>query len=171
MATPPAQALQRVCPHCSTIAATNERRCPWCRRSYTRSIAPYLALFANQLAWTFERLVRTPAAYGALRDAVRGGGEEAASAYVEATIHEAMRVRPVIPIIGRRVQVPWRLGEHVVPAGYPVSVAIPLLHHREELYPQPSPSPRSASSASSRGPTAGCPSVGERGAAWARPWR
>jgi cytochrome P450 len=89
---------------------------------------------ANQLAWTFERLVRVPDAYASLRDAVRGGD---GSAYVEATIHEAMRVRPVIPIIGRRVQVPWRLGEYVIPAGHPVSVAVPLLHHREDLYPQP----------------------------------
>ncbi|MCW3010792.1 MAG: cytochrome, partial [Solirubrobacterales bacterium] len=91
---------------------------------------------ANQLAWTFERLVRTPEAYGVLRDAVRGGGE-AADAVVEATIHEAMRVRPVIPLVGRRVQAPWQLGGHVVPAKAIVSVAIPLLHHREDLYPEP----------------------------------
>ncbi|MBA2347317.1 MAG: cytochrome P450 [Solirubrobacterales bacterium] len=89
---------------------------------------------ANQLAWTFERLVRVPDAHAALRDAVRGGDGHA---YVEATIHEAMRVRPVIPIIGRRVQAPWQLGEYVIPAGHPVSVALPLLHHREDLYPQP----------------------------------
>ena len=89
---------------------------------------------ANQLAWAFERLVRVPAAHDALRDAVRGGD---GSAYVEATIHESMRVRPVIPIIGRRVQAPWQLGEYVIPAGTPISVAVPLLHHREDLYPQP----------------------------------
>ncbi len=92
---------------------------------------------ANQLAWTFERLVRTPAAYAALRDAVRGGSAEEARLTVDATIHEAMRVRPVIPLIGRRVQVPWQLGDHSVPAGSVVSVAIPLLHHREDLYPDP----------------------------------
>lgn len=91
---------------------------------------------ANSLAWTFERLVRTPAAYGALRDAVRGGGPDA-TAFVDATIHESMRVRPVIPLIGRRVQAEWQLGEYVVPARSIVSVAIPLLHHREDLYPQP----------------------------------
>ncbi len=89
---------------------------------------------ANQLAWAFERLLRVPEAHDALRDAVRGGD---GSAYVEATLHETMRVRPVIPIIGRRVQAPWQLGEYVIPAGTPVSVAIPLLHHREDIYPQP----------------------------------
>ncbi len=46
MATPPAQALQRVCPHCATISVTAERNCPWCRRSYRRRLLPYLALFA-----------------------------------------------------------------------------------------------------------------------------
>ena len=46
MATPPVQALQRVCPHCATISVTAERSCPWCRRSYRRRLLPYLVLFA-----------------------------------------------------------------------------------------------------------------------------
>ena len=46
MATSHGQALQRVCPHCSTIAVTPERRCPWCRRSYTRRILPWIAALA-----------------------------------------------------------------------------------------------------------------------------
>jgi len=43
----------------------------------------------------------------------------------------------VVPIIGRRVTVPWRLGEYVLPAGTPISISILLLHHREDLYPEP----------------------------------
>jgi len=92
---------------------------------------------ANSIAWTFERLLRTPAAYDRLREEVRGGDDEAAAAYVEATIHETMRNRPVIPITSRRVQVPWRLGDFGVPAGSAVMVPISLLHHREDLYPDP----------------------------------
>ncbi len=46
MATPEGQALQRVCPHCSTIAVTPERRCPWCRRSYSRGMLPWIAALA-----------------------------------------------------------------------------------------------------------------------------
>ncbi len=90
---------------------------------------------ANSLAWTFERLVRTPEAYARLRAAVREGEDTAA--VVEATIHEGMRSRPVIPIIGRRVTVPWRLGEYGVPADTPVLISIALVHHREDLYPDP----------------------------------
>ena len=33
--------------------------------------------------------------------------------------------------------VPWRLGEYVVPADTPVTMSILLLHHREDLYPDP----------------------------------
>jgi cytochrome P450 len=91
---------------------------------------------ANSLAWTFERLLRTPAAYNRLRDTVRAGGEEA-EAYVEATIHEGMRNRPVIPMIVRMIKRPWRFGEYVLPARTPVAVSIVALHHREDLYPEP----------------------------------
>jgi cytochrome P450 len=92
---------------------------------------------AHSLAWTFERLLRTPAAYERLREEVRGGGEDAGEDYVQATLHEAMRSRPVIPIIGRRVQAPWMLGEWRLPAGSSVLVSILLLHHRHDLYPDP----------------------------------
>ncbi|HSS41166.1 MAG TPA: cytochrome P450 [Solirubrobacterales bacterium] len=89
---------------------------------------------ANSLAWAWERLVRTPDAHERLVESVRGGdGAEA----VEATIVETMRSRPVVPIVGRRVKLPWRLGEYAVPADTPVLVSILLLHHREELYPEP----------------------------------
>jgi cytochrome P450 len=63
-------------------------------------------------------------------------GEDAA-AWVEATIDEGMRIRPVIPMIGRRVKVPWQLGDYGVEADTPVLMSILLLHHREDLYPEP----------------------------------
>ena len=40
--------MQRVCPHCSTIASTAEARCPFCRRAYRRR-SP-LPAFAATLA-------------------------------------------------------------------------------------------------------------------------
>jgi cytochrome P450 len=92
---------------------------------------------ANSLAWTWERLVRTPAAHDRLRDAVRGADAALSAHVVEQTITEGMRSRPVIPIIGRRVAVPWRLGDYAVPAGTPVTMSIMLIHHREDVYPDP----------------------------------
>jgi cytochrome P450 len=90
---------------------------------------------ANSLSWTWERLVRSPDAHEALREAVRnddGGAEQ-----VEATIIESMRSRPVVPMIGRRVMVPWQLGHYGVSADTPVAMSILLVHHREDLYPEP----------------------------------
>jgi cytochrome P450 len=91
---------------------------------------------ANSLAWAWERLLRTPAAHERLLDAVRSEGEDAEGT-IEATIVETMRSRPVVPIVGRRVRLPWRIGDYGVPKNSPVLVSILLLHHDEELYPEP----------------------------------
>ena len=92
---------------------------------------------ANSLAWAWERLVRNPRGAGARwssRSArARGAGAEA----IEATIIETMRSRPVVPIVGRRAMLPWRLGEYGVRADTPVLISILLLHHREDLYEDP----------------------------------
>ena len=90
---------------------------------------------ANSLAWGFERLLRHPAAYERIRDVARS--DEDPDGYLEATIHEAMRARPVIPIIGRRVTRRWQLGEYTVPPGAAVLMSILLLHHRADVYPDP----------------------------------
>ena len=89
---------------------------------------------ANSLAWAWERLVRSPEAHDRLRETVRAGD---GSDEVERVIQEAMRSRPVIPMIGRRVKRPWRLGEYAVPAETPVLMSILLIHHRDDLYPDP----------------------------------
>jgi cytochrome P450 len=90
---------------------------------------------ANQLAWAWERLLRTPCAHDELRHAVRGGG--GADERVEATIIETMRARPVVPMSGRRLASAWRFGPYGVPADTAVGVSILLLHHREDVYPEP----------------------------------
>jgi cytochrome P450 len=90
---------------------------------------------ANSLAWAFERLVREPAAYDRLRDVARSDDDPAG--YVEAVIHETMRSRPVIPIIGRRVTRPWQLGDYRVPPETAVLISILLVHHREDVYRDP----------------------------------
>lgn len=89
---------------------------------------------ANSIAWAFERLTRHPEAYARLRDAARS---DDGSEYVDATIHEAMRTRPVVPVIGRRATVPWQLGDVVAPRGSRILVGIVLTHHRPDVYPDP----------------------------------
>ena len=91
---------------------------------------------ANQLAWTFERLLRAPAAYERLREAARSQDDDSGG-YIEATINEGMRARPVIPFVARQVKRPWQLGEYVLPAETPVAINILALHHRPDVYPDP----------------------------------
>jgi cytochrome P450 len=92
---------------------------------------------ANSLAWAWERLVRNPEAQERLVESVRSGDDGAGAEAIEATITETMRSRPVVPIVGRRAMLPWRLGEYGVRANTPVLISILLLHHREDLYEDP----------------------------------
>ena len=63
--------------------------------------------------------------------------DEGAEERVEATIIEAMRNRPVIPIIGRRITVPWRLGAYGVAPGAAIAMSLLLVPHRGDIYPDP----------------------------------
>lgn len=40
----PGEAVQKVCPRCSTVAYTGDRRCPWCGGGYRRRLWPALLL-------------------------------------------------------------------------------------------------------------------------------
>ena|SRR5215212_11807280 len=45
----PGEAVQKLCPRCSTLAYTGDRRCPWCGGSYRRRAWPgLLALLVVQ---------------------------------------------------------------------------------------------------------------------------
>ena len=90
---------------------------------------------ATALSWTLERLARHPAVVERLV-AERRGGEEA-SPYLEATIKEALRLRPVVTAVGRHLTVPLEIGGHLLPAGVSINPSIYLLHRRPDLYPEP----------------------------------
>jgi hypothetical protein len=46
MQNAPGEAVQRVCPACSTVAFTTGQRCPWCGASYRRRLWPALLAVA-----------------------------------------------------------------------------------------------------------------------------
>lgn len=88
---------------------------------------------ATALAWTFDLLLRHPSALARLRDDLEGGGDE----YLRAVIAEALRLRPVVPLAGRRLQSELRVDGHVLPQGTDVTPAIWLAHTNAAVYPDP----------------------------------
>jgi cytochrome P450 len=87
---------------------------------------------ATALAWAIERLIRHPGALERLTEETRAGGDE----YVEAVIRETLRLRPVIPFVGRVLQQPQTLAGYDLPTGTRVGPSIHLVHRREDVYPQ-----------------------------------
>jgi cytochrome P450 family 135 len=88
---------------------------------------------ANALSWAVERLCRHPAQMERLTEEVRAGQET----YLQATIQETLRLRPVISIVLRKLQEPMELGGRLLPAGVSIVPAIHLVHRRPEIYPEP----------------------------------
>jgi cytochrome P450 family 135 len=88
---------------------------------------------ATALAWTFDLLGRHPAAMRRLVAELDAGRDE----YVRAVVSESLRLRPVVPLAGRRLASELRVDGHVLPAGTDVTPAIWLTHTRADRYPEP----------------------------------
>lgn len=89
---------------------------------------------ATALAWTFDLLLRHPEVMARLVEEVRSGDEDA---YLRATIAEALRLRPVIPIAGRVLAEETEIDGYVLAAGTNVAPSIWLAHTRADVYPDP----------------------------------
>jgi cytochrome P450 len=86
---------------------------------------------ATGLAWAMERLLRNPDVLERLRDSLAAGEDD----YLEATIKETLRTRPVIFNVTRRLTAPTTIAGYTLPAGTLVLPAIAALHYREDLFP------------------------------------
>jgi len=89
---------------------------------------------ATSLAWTMERLVRHPGALERLTDEVAAGEDE----YMDAVVKETLRLRPVLPVVVRRLSRDAEVGGRLLPAGVAVAPCIHLVHRRPDVYPEPS---------------------------------
>ena len=85
---------------------------------------------ATALAWTMDLLLRHPAALSRLT-------AEDSEAFLRAVIQESLRLRPVVPLVGRRLATELRTENLPLPAGTDVTPAIWLTHTRPDEYPEP----------------------------------
>jgi cytochrome P450 len=90
---------------------------------------------ATSLAWTLERVVRHPDVLARLEDEAESEEEE--GAYADAVAHEALRLRPVLPLVVRKLSEPLELHGYELPVGTTVAVCIYLVHRRPDVYPDP----------------------------------
>jgi cytochrome P450 family 135 len=88
---------------------------------------------ATALAWTFDLLLRHPHQLQRLRDSLEAGEDD----YLRATISESLRLRPVVPLAGRRLSKDLIADGLELPAGTDVTPAIWLAHTRADVYPEP----------------------------------
>ncbi|MGI8863490.1 MAG: cytochrome P450 [Solirubrobacteraceae bacterium] len=91
---------------------------------------------ATGLAWTFDLLLHSPAV---LRRARSSWADEAERvSYLDAVVKEALRIRPVIPGVGRVVRgEPFQLNGYTIPAGVEINPSIRMIHRRGDIYPDP----------------------------------
>lgn len=99
---------------------------------------------ATALCWAFERLLGSPRVLERLQgeiDDVTGGRLEPEHLgrlpYLDATIAEVLRIRPVIPMVGRRLHAPLTLERYQIPTGWVVSPSIYLTHMNPAVYDDP----------------------------------
>jgi cytochrome P450 len=88
---------------------------------------------ATALAWTLDLLTRHPDVLARLAGEL--GADD--DAYLRAVIAESLRLRPVVPLAGRRLTSELRADGLVLPAGTDVTPAIWLAHTRPDAYPEP----------------------------------
>jgi len=88
---------------------------------------------ATSLAWAFDLLLHHPRVLSRLVADLDGGAPE----YLDATIMETLRVRPVVALVDRHVREDVRIGEHTIPAGAIACPNIYLAQRRADLYPDP----------------------------------
>ena len=88
---------------------------------------------ATALAWTFDLLLHHPATLARLQAELAQGDEE----YLRAVVSESLRLRPIVPLAGRRLGSELRVGDHVLPPGTDVTPAIWLTNTRADIYPEP----------------------------------
>jgi len=98
---------------------------------------------ATGLTWAFRWLLDQPATFAEVRNAVDALGIDptpealAKCEMLDGAAREALRLVPVIPLVGRVLKKPMTLGGYDLPAGVVVACSIYLAHRRPSTFPRP----------------------------------
>jgi len=100
---------------------------------------------ATALAWTFRWLLEKPEIASRVRAELRAAEADgpltaeriAKLDLLDAVAREALRLQPVVPLVGRILKRPARVGGYDLPAGVGVVCSIYLAQRRAEAYPDP----------------------------------
>ncbi|MBI3245252.1 MAG: cytochrome P450 [Deltaproteobacteria bacterium] len=100
---------------------------------------------ATSLSWTFHHLLQQPEVVERLKAELRhvvGDGPVQPQHlqkldYLDAAIKEAQRLTPIVPVVGRYVREPVRIGGRDLPAGVVATACIYLTHHHPDVWPNP----------------------------------
>ena len=88
---------------------------------------------ATGLSWALERLTRHPEVLAKAVCAADSGDDE----YLDAIAKETLRIRPVVPDVGRILTEPVDIAGYRLPAGVMVVPSITLVHDNADIYPEP----------------------------------
>lgn len=88
---------------------------------------------ATALTWTVLELLQHPDMLQRLRTEAADGGDE----YLDAVIKESLRLHPIVPMVGRRLQAPAIVGGREYPEGAVLAPSIYLTQRNRDVWPDP----------------------------------
>lgn len=91
------------------------------------------ATTAVTLAWIAEFVSHSPRVLGELQRSVDSGDDS----YLDAVIYEVMRLRPAVPVTGRRALQDTALNGIRIPKGTVVVIPLLAVHERSDVYDDP----------------------------------
>lgn len=100
---------------------------------------------ATALAWTLRWVLALPAVRERLLSELHAAQRKgpltperiAKLEYLDGTVREALRMQPVIPLVGRVLKQPVRLAGYDLPAGVAVAPSVYLVHQNPAVYDDP----------------------------------
>ncbi len=93
---------------------------------------------ATMLCWAFDLILGDERVRDRLSQELEAADDPTKNEYLDATIKEVLRLRPVVPAVGRKLSEPMSVAGWNLPAGTLVVPSAYLTHRLPAFYPDPS---------------------------------